>query len=144
MSFPRPKISASNLTKITLDTEMYVDYEWWERSEMDLKTYLHSRLSIENSFESDLDKVDLVDIRTGEVRQVDGFQYMVQIYFSQTDEDFTNRTSLVDAAFCVLLANGNQPMTIREIAKRLNRDAETVLRTIGGRRIYQGIRSVPQ
>ena len=123
---------------------MYVDYDWWERSEMDLRTYLHSRLSIDNSFESDLEKVDLIDMRTGEVRQVDGFQYMVQIYFSQTDEDFTNRTSLVDAAFCVLLANGNQPMTIREIAERLNRSPETVLRTIGGRRIYQGIRPVPQ
>ena len=49
--------------------------------------------------------------QTGEVRRVDGFQYLVQAYFRQLPDDFVRNASLVDAAFCVLLSNANQPMT---------------------------------
>jgi predicted transcriptional regulator len=50
--------------------------------------------------------------------------------------------SLVDAAFCVLLANANQPMTAKEIAERIDRQPDVVVRTLGGPKIYQGIRPV--
>ena len=49
-------------------------------------------------------------------------------------------SSIVDAAFRVFLTNDNQPLTARELAERIDRDAETILRTIGGRQVYQGIR----
>jgi hypothetical protein len=89
-----------------------------------------------------MDEVDLVDMNTGEVRKVDGFQYALQSYFSQLPEDFASRTSLVDAVFCVLLANANQPMTAQTIADRIHRPVDVVLKTIGGPRIYQGIRPI--
>lgn len=139
---PRPKVKAPALKRPTEDTRFYIDYDWWERSNLDLKTYLYTRLNVDEDLQLDteIDKVDLVDPRTGEVRQVDGFQYVLQTYFSQLPEDFTTRTSLVDAAFCVLLANANQPMSAQEIAQRLQRPPAVILKTLGGPRVYQGIR----
>jgi hypothetical protein len=141
-SNPRPKLKSSALKRATPDTKFYVDYGWWEKSNLDLKTYLHTRLSFGDnmSLEADVDEVDLVDPYTGE--GVDGFQYALQNYFSQLPEDFTTRTSLVDAVFCVLLANANQPMSAHDIAERIRRTPEVVLRTIGGPQIYQGIRPI--
>jgi hypothetical protein len=142
---PRPKINPTSIKRVTADTKFYIDYSWWEDSDLDLKTFLQTRLNIGDEVvpASDIEEVDLVDSHTGEVRRVDGFQYLIQSYFSQMPPDFATRTSLVDAAFCVLLANANEPMTAREIAKRVQRSPTVVLRTLGGPRVYQGIRSVP-
>ena len=94
------------------------------------------------SLEAEFDQVDLVDPNTGEVHQVDGFQYLIRAYFNRLPEDFITHASLVDATFCVLLANANQPMSAREIAERIHRPAEVVVRTLGGAKIYQGIRPI--
>ncbi len=144
MSRPRPKISAAHLKRPTLDTKFHIDFEWWEESNLDLKTYLFSRLEIgdESALDLGLDFVDLVDSETGEVRRVDGFQYALQTYFSQMPDDFARHSSLVDAVFYLLLANANKPMSARELAERVERDPEVVLKTISGTRIYQGIRPI--
>lgn len=141
---PRPKVKAPTLKRPTEDTRFYIDYDWWERSNLDLKTYLYSRLDIDDELQldTDMERVDLIDAETGEVRQVDGFQYVLQTYFSKMPQDFAVRTSLVDAVFSVLLANANQPMTAREIAERLQRPTEVILRTLSGPQVYQGIRPI--
>ena len=141
---PRPKLKTSSLKRISVDTQFYIDYEWWDQSQLDLKTYLFSRLSIEDetAFDTSSEEVDLVNANTGEVHRVDGFQYVVQTYFSKLPEDFVTKSSLVDAVFCVLLANANQPMTATEIAEKVQRPTDVVLKTIGGTRIYQGIRPI--
>ncbi|GIK57898.1 MAG: hypothetical protein HND44_14740 [Chloroflexi bacterium] len=145
-SNPRPQIKGLSLKRVTADTPFTIDYEWWQKSELDLKTYLFSRLSIEAEVEMDSsnDQVDLVDAETGEVVTVDGFEFMVQTYFNQLPEDFAERMSLVDAVFCVLLANANRPMTVWEIANKVKRPVDTILRTVGGPKIYLGIRPVPE
>lgn len=144
MSRPRPKLSAAHLKRPTLDTKFHIDYDWWEQSDLDLKTYLYSRLEIndDSSLELGVENVDLVDPDTGEVRQVDGFQYALQTYFAQLPDDFAQQSSLVDAAFYVLLSNANKPMSARELAERTHRDPAMVLKTLSGRRIYQGIRPI--
>lgn len=143
---PRPQIKGLSLKRVTADTLFTIDYEWWQKSELDLKTYLFSRLSLDTEVEMDSDsqQVDLVDAETGEVVTVDGFEFMVQTYFNQLPEDFAERMSLVDAVFCVLLANANQPMTAREVADRVKRPVDTILRTVGGPKIYLGIRPVAE
>jgi hypothetical protein len=131
------------LKRPTADTKFHIDYDWWEQSKLDLKTYLFARLPVTEetaSIDTGAELVDLIDMNTGEVRRVDGFQYLVQTYFRQLPDDFASRTSLVDAVFCVLLANGNQPMTAEDIAQRVNRPTQTILRTFGGPKVYQGIR----
>jgi len=141
---PRPKLKTPVLKRPTEDTRFYIDYDWWDRSNLDLKTYLYSKLDIgeDLSLDTEMDRVDLIDAQTGEVHQVDGFQYVLQTYFSRLPQDFAQRASLVDATFFELLANANQPMTATEIANRLNRSTEVVLRTLGGPRVYQGIRPI--
>ena len=76
MSRPRPKISKLQLKRPDLETMFHIDFEWWEESNLDLKTYLLSRLDVgdELSLDLEVDYVDLVDLETGEVRKVDGFQ----------------------------------------------------------------------
>ncbi|GJM42107.1 MAG: hypothetical protein DHS20C20_23890 [Ardenticatenaceae bacterium] len=141
---PRPKLNPSMLKRATADTRFYIDYDWWDKSDLDLKTYLLTRLDIGDdvNLESETDEVDLVDAETGEVSRVDGFQYVVQAYFSQVPDDFVTRTSLVDAVFCVLLANANKPMTATEIAQKVQRPPSTIIKTMGGPKIYQGVRPI--
>ena len=143
-SNPRPKIKLTSLKRTTPNTKFFIDFEWWEQSNLDLRTYLLSRFSLdeESALEAEFDQVDLVDSHTGEVHQVDGFQYLMRAYFNRLPEDFITHASLVDATFCVLLANANQPMSAREIAGRINRPPEVVVRTLGGTKIYQGIRPI--
>lgn len=143
-SNPRPQIKSSSLKRVTADTRFYVDYTWWEESNIDLRTYLFTRLGIGQDADTDNDKseIDMVDPTTGEVRRVDSFQYMLQSYFAQLPDDFFTQTSFVDAAFCVLLANANQPLSAREIAERVERPVDMVVRTLGGSTTYQGIKPI--
>ena len=144
MSRPRPKISASRLNRPTPDTKFHIDFDWWEESDLDLKTFLFSRLDFgdDKSPEMDVEKVDLVDPDTAEIRVIDGFQFALQTYFNQLPDDFAKNTSLVDAVFYVLLANTNEPMTARDLADRVGREPEVLLKTLAGHRIYQGIRPI--
>ena len=49
---------------------------------------------------------------------------------------------MVDAVFRVFIANGNQPLTVPELSARIGREgqADTVLRTLAGQRVYKGLR----
>jgi hypothetical protein len=145
LSNPRPKLKATLPIQATPDTKFYIDFEWWEKSDLDIKTYLYSRLPIEEDETAmDLERnlIDLVDMKTGQVRQVDGFQYIVQAYFQQMPPDFLKQTSMVDAVFCALLANANEPMTAGELAEIVGRTVNVILKTLSGPRIYQGIRPI--
>jgi hypothetical protein len=145
LSNPRPKLKATLLTQTTPETKFYVDFDWWEKSDLDIKTYLYSRLPIEEdetSMDLERELIDLVDMQTGQVRQVDGFQYIIQAYFRQMPKDFLQQTSMVDAVFCALLANANEPMSAIELAEIVGRQEDVILKTLGGPRIYQGIRPV--
>lgn len=141
-NYPRPTIKAVQLRRVTPDTKFNIDYSWWDEGHLDLKTYLLTRLSIPGDIGSEInvDQVDLVDSKTGEVRQVEAFQYLVQSYFSRQGEDFAAQGSIVDAVFSILLANGNEPMTAAEIAERVHRPADLVIKTFGGTQVYHGIR----
>lgn len=126
-------------------TRLHIDFDWWKKSDLDLRTYLFTRLGLGDGLSADFDReVDLIDPNTAEVTRVDGFQYMVQTFFNELPPDFLQRSSLVDAVFCALLANGNRPMTVQEIAGRVERPAETIIRTLGGPNVYQGIRPLPE
>lgn len=136
----------SALVKPTLDTRFYIDYSWWERSNtdgLDLRTYLLTHVLPEQrerlSHGSPAQTIDYIDPRTGEVSQLDEIQLAIKI--ASEDPNFINpQTSLVDSIFRVFLANGNDPLTPRELADRTGRDAVTILKTLSGLRIYKGIR----
>ena len=138
-----PAGKPSSLAKPTLDTEFTIDYSWWERNADDLRTYLLSHLLPEQrerlSQTSENRIVDFIDPETGEVTQLDELGLAIQT--AARDPNFINpHTSLVDSVFRAFLANGNQPMTPRELEEATGRPASLILKTLAGTRTYKGIR----
>jgi hypothetical protein len=131
------------LVKPTRDTKFYIDYNWWERSREDLRSYLLSHLLPEQrdrlSQTADNRVVDFVDPETGEVSQLDELGRAIQV--AALDENFINpHTSLVDSVFRVFLSNGNEPLSPHELEEETGRSAAVILKTLSGGRIYKGIR----
>ncbi len=135
----------SALVKPTLDTTFHIDYNWWERSGEDLRTYKLSHLPPEQrdriSQSGDEHVVDYIDPETGEVSQLDELQLALQT--AAHAPDFINpHTSVVDSIFRVFLANSNTPMTPKELGDAIGRSPTVILKTVSGGRVYKGIRPV--
>jgi len=133
----------SALIKPTLNTKFHIDYDWWERSREDLRSYMLSHLPVEvrdRLIETPQDSlVDFVDPDTGEVFQYDDLSLAIQT--AANDPDFINpQTSLVDGVFRVFLKNNNTPLSPKQLAQETGRPAQTILKTLSGQRIYKGIR----
>lgn len=145
MTFPP---IAGRLVKPTLQTKFHIDFNWWDRESREFRVYLLSHLcqAHQAAFEGYLvvDLLDAVDPETGEVQQVDGVHYTLQTHCALLPEFVTPQTSLVDAVFRVFLANGNQPLSPEELAEKIKRpgQANTILRTLAGQRVYKGLRPI--
>jgi len=137
-------LSLPTLVKPTLDTPFRIDYGWWERKELHISIELRTHLCQEHravfSGHFDTEKIDWVDEKTGEVTQVDGLQHVLQVHCSKQPGYINEHLSLVDATFRVFLANGNTPLTCKELSSIISHPPEKILRTLAGRRIYKGIR----
>jgi hypothetical protein len=143
MTTQAPSGKPSFLIKPTLDTKYHIDYSWWDRSPGDLRVYLLSHLLPEQrerlSQAMEHRVVDYIDPETGEVTQLDELGLAIQL--AAKDPNFINpHTSLVDSIFRVFLANGNMPLSPRELADRTGRPASLILKTLSGGQIYKGIR----
>ena len=141
-----PKLARS--LRPTLDTPFHIDYEWWNKGDRDLRVYLRSHLCAEHRAQlpdltTDGDMIDWIDPQTAEVKRRDGLVQLMNTHCAKQPDYITEHTSIVDAAFRVFLINDNQPLTPRQLADRIDRDADTILRTIGGKQVYQGLKPVP-
>ena len=136
----------AGLVKPSLDTPFHVEYDWWERNELDISVELRTHLCAEHRDvyreHFDTEKIDWIDERTGEVTQVDGLQHVLQVHCSKQPDYINERLSLVDAVFRVFLANGNTPMNCQNLSNIVGQLPDRILRTISGRRTYKGIRPV--
>ena len=143
MSSPIPK-GTKFLVRPTLDTKFHIDYLWWERAERDLHVYLRSHLCAEHKeIFSEMDGnalVDNVDLQTGEVSKVPAIQNILISHCAQQSDYITQRTSMVNAVFRLFLSNSNTPLTARELAERIGKQPNLVLRTFSSPRVYKGIR----
>jgi hypothetical protein len=137
-------VSPVRLFRPTLDTRLHIDYDWWSRNDREWRVYLTSHLcpehraAVETQHPDEL--IDWVQADTGEVRQVDSLQHALITHCSRQPGYISPQTSLVDAVFRIFLANDNTPMTVRDLAEKTGRPAETILRTLGGTRVYKGLR----
>jgi len=84
--------------------------------------------------------VDWVDPQTAEVTRVDGLQHELITHCARQEGFITLQTALVDAVFRTFLANSNQPLTPEELSVILGRPALTILKTLSGLKVLQGIR----
>jgi len=132
------------LIRPTLDTKFHIDYSWWDRADRELEIFMRSHLCSQHQETfAELDAsalVDNVDPETAEVTRVPGIQNVLITHCAQQPDYITRQTSLVNAVFRIFLANGNTPLTARELAERLGRQPNMVLRTFSSSRVYKGIR----
>ena len=133
--------------KPDLETKFHIDFDWWEREGRDLRVYLQSHLCPECKViytnHRGSEEVDWIDPDTAEVTRVDALWQSLRTHCSQRPDFITENTPLTDAVFRAFLANGNAPLSVMELHEILGRrTAETILRTLGGRKIYKGIRPV--
>lgn len=131
------------IVKPTLDTKFHIDYDWWNRGEEDLDQYLLTHLPPDRrgliTTGEERSIVDYVHPETGEVFRYDELKLAIQEAAHQPD--FINpQTSLIDSVFRVFLANGNQPRTPRELATDTGRNPDIILKTLGGIKVYKGLR----
>jgi hypothetical protein len=129
----------------TLDTPFHIDYDWWTKADRDLRVYLRSHLCAEHraqnaEFGLDAEMIDWIDPQTAEVKRMDGLVLQMRTHCARQPDYITEHTSIVDAAVRVFLTNDNQPLTPKQLAERIERDAETILKTLGGKQVYQGLR----
>jgi hypothetical protein len=132
--------------KPTADTKFHIDSTWWEEQGRNFRVHLLSHLCTEcqgryqDYREAEL--IDWVDADTGEVIQVDGLWHSLRTCCSLKPDYIDELTPITTAIFRTFLANGNEPLSPLELESLLHRPADTILRTIGGFRVYHGIKPV--
>ncbi len=138
------EVKRKSLVKPTATTPFHIDFDWWKKNERDWHVYLRSLLCAEHrelfAEVEEGETVDWVDPVTAEVKQVEGVQNALMTHCVRQPDFLTEQTALVEAVFRLFLTNGNIPMSSQDLGARLNRPPETILRTLGGARIYKGIR----
>ena len=133
--------------KPDLETKFHIDFDWWEKEGRDLRVYLQSHLCPECKViyanHRGTAEVDWIDSNTAEVMRVDALWQSLRTHCSQRPDFITENTPLTHAVFRAFLANGNEPLSVVELHEILGRHTvETILRTLGSRKIYKGIRPV--
>jgi hypothetical protein len=137
-----------SLLKPTTKTPFHIDFAWWKKNERDWHVFLRSLLCAEHqeafaeTEEGGL--IDWIDAKTAEVKPVDGIQHALMSHCALLPEFSDSHTAMVEAVFRIFLVNGNIAMSAEDIAKRLDRPADTILRTISGPRVYRGLRPYQQ
>jgi hypothetical protein len=132
--------------KPTVETKFHIDFDWWDDNERNFRVHLLSHLCADCQERykdyQEAELIDWVDANTGEVSQVDGLWHSLRTCCSTKPDYVDERTPLATAAFRTFLSNGNEPLSPNELAEYLHRPAETILRTIGSFRVYNGIKPV--
>lgn len=133
-----------SLLKPSIRTPFHIDFDWWKKNERDWHVFLRSLLCPEHQEAfaevEEGEMIDWIDPNTAEVKSVDGVQHILISHCALLPEFSDSHTALVEAVFRAFLANGNVPISAEELSKKLERPAETILRTISGPRVYRGLR----
>lgn len=139
----------ASLLRPNVHTLFHVDFDWWIARERNWRLFLANCLCAEHkeaysalSNDTEVQTVDWVDPETGEVRQVDGMQYVLMTHCSKQPDFITEDTPLVDAVFRVLLSVGNEPQTAEDLSRVIHKPAEVILRILSTSAAYRGIRPV--
>ncbi len=133
----------SLMNKPDENTPFHIDFELWKKSDPNWKNYLIDSLCeihkawIEKN--QNIDSIDLVNPETGEISQADALLNLIYNHCAQQNGFIPKDGTITDTIFRILLQRQNKSISVHEISKIINRPEETILRTIGGKRIYKGI-----
>ncbi len=141
-----PDITLTHYIKPTVDTPFHIDYEWWEKQGLDLNVKLTAHLCPEHreayTGQRVGEKIDWIDWETGEVRPVEGLQYVITTHCSKEPGYVLQAPTLIEGIFRVFLSNGNQPLSPRGLSPLVGQRSEQILRVLSGRVIRKGLRPV--
>lgn len=133
--------------KPSLDTKFHIDFTWWQKKGQNLRAQLqsHACASAKELYQQAGDDTtfDWIDPQTGEVFQIDLLWHLVHTHCSQQPDFIDEMTPLTTAIFRTFIANNNTPLSPVELHQKLQKKTpDLILRTVGRRRIYNGIRPV--
>lgn len=141
-----PNPALTGFIKPTLDTPFHIDFSWWEKQRLDLNVELLSHLCPEHqtAYQGRAlnEKIDWIDWATGEVKPVEGLQYIISRHCSLQPDYIRGASTLIEAVFRVFLSNNNQPQTPRQLAALVNYPETQILRVLSGRPVSKGLRPV--
>ncbi len=134
--------------KPTLDTKFHINFAWWEKQDNKFKVQLRGQACPEclaDYEDAESQTFDWIDPESGEVFQIDLLWHLIYKHCGQNPDFIEETMPLTTAIFRAFIANNNSPLTadeIHEIVKQ--KSASLILRTVGGHKVYQGIRPVTQ
>lgn len=133
--------------KPDLNTKFHIDFSWWEKQNRDIRIYLRESLCPDCKAAylamPDDREVDWVDPETAEVTRVDSLWQRLRTCCSRKPGYITDSTPVIESIFLTLLANGNKPLSVLELHKRIDkRPPEVLLRMLTRGQVYLGIRPV--
>lgn len=130
----------------TLETKFHVDFFWWQQGGQNLRNFLEGHLCSDFqaiAAEHQGEIFDWINPETGEVFQIDLLWHIIYKHCQDDPDFFDPRTPLTTAIFRAFIAKNNRPLTPIEIQRIIQRKSpDMILRTIGGRRTYKGIKPV--
>ena len=134
--------------KPTLDTKFHINFAWRAKQGNKFKVQLRGQACPEclADYEAaEAQTFDWIDPESGEVFQIDLLWHLIYKHCGQNPDFIEETMPLTTAIFRAFIANNNSPLTadeIHEIVKQ--KSASLILRTVGGHKVYQGIRPVTQ
>ena len=131
--------------KVTVDTPLCIDFDYWKSKEENWRTLLSGYLCDEHyaqfkESEESSELIDVVNPETGEVEQKDVLVDCLFSHCSKQTDFIPENGPLTDSIFRVFLSRDNQPLSASELSEILNKNANTVLKTLTSR-TYRGIRT---
>ncbi len=132
--------------KPTLDTEFHIDFTWWQDDKQNLRSYLFSHICPDceaQAQDSEGQTFDWINSETGEVFQIDLLWHIIQTHCHSNPNYINSHIPLTSAVFRSFIISNNTPLTAVEIHQHVQKQTpELILRTIGRRQIYKGIKPV--
>ena len=140
-----PASSRLSRFRPTVETKFQIDYQWWEKSRQNFRLHLRAQLCAECqerfADHHNTEDVDWVDPETAEVHRTDALRECLRSRCASDPDYINERLTIVTACFRIFLANNNEALTPVELSNLTPwRSPEEILRTLGGRKVYLGLR----
>lgn len=128
----------------TLETKFHIDFSWWQDKNQNLRAFLQSHACEacqESSQENENQTFDWISPQTAEVFQLDLLWHLIYTHCTQDPNFINSHIPLTSAIFRAFIANNNTPLTPVEIHEVVQKQSpDLILKTIGGRQTYKGIK----
>lgn len=130
--------------KVTVDTPLCIDFDFWKSREENWRALLSGYLCDEHFAQfkeigNSAETIDVVNPETGEVQQKDVLVDCLFSHCAKQNGFVPENGPLTDSIFRVFLSRDNQPLSSAELSEILNKNANTILKTVTSRN-YRGIR----